>query len=135
MKRSVVLVALVCLSLCVHADESCEGGQCDEKDAPARSPTPGVKKNKYQKPGAKKNKYQKPGAKKNKYQRPGQKKNKYQRKNKYQKAGSAGNDGMGDYNFDDPTANHMQMGIKFDEQKKPDLSIKAFEAAVKFQGS
>lgn len=112
------------------------GDQCPEPAKPTKSPTPGKKKNKYQKPGAKKNKYQKPGAKKNKYQRPGgKKKNKYQRKNKYQKAGEVAGDDMGGYNFDDPTANHMQMGIKFDEEKKPDLSVKAFEAAVKFQGT
>jgi tetratricopeptide (TPR) repeat protein len=122
------------MGVCVHAEDQCEGGQCTEGDKPTKAPTPGVKKNKYQKPGAKKNKYQKPGAKKNKYQRPGAKKNKYQRKNKYQKAAAGGNE-LGDYSFEDPTANHMQMGIQFDEQKKPDLSIKAFEAAVKFQGT
>ena len=131
--RTLILLGLFCLSQPAHAaDEQCEGEQCADGDKPAKSPTPG-RKNKYQKPGQKKNKYQRPGAKKNKYQRPGAKKNKYQRKNKYQKSGTA--DDMGDYSFDDPTANHMQMGIKFDESKKPDLSIKAFEAAVKFQGT
>jgi len=136
MKAVVLLtVALVCLTGSVRADdESCPNGQCAEADGPAPSPgtpSPGVKKNKYQRPGAKKNKYQKPGAKKNKYQRPGAKKNKYQKK--HETAVSAGDD-MGEYSFDDPTANHQQMGIKFDEDKKPDLSIKAFEAGVKFSG-
>ena len=79
----------------------------------------------YQKPSAKKNKYQKPGGKKNKYQKPGAKKNKYQRKSAQEDDG---------YSFDDPNANHMAMGIKFDEQKEVEKSLQAFGAAVKFQG-
>jgi|MDSY01.1.fsa_nt_gb hypothetical protein len=39
---------------------------------------------------------------------------------------------QGSYDFDDPTASHTQMAIKFDEQGRREDSLEAFRSAVRF---
>jgi Flp pilus assembly protein TadD len=72
----------------------------------------------------KKNKYQRGGKNKKKYQKPG--------KGAAAPAASAPAAPAAEYDFEDPTANHVAAGIEFDQNGDSPSCVKAFESAAKF---